>query len=161
MRPIAAIAAALVALSTPAFAQDAGDPGATGAGGPLTGSNPGSGYASNNYYGPYPNGGDYAPGWNGGYAYGPNGYNYETPGFVEGPVYGTGPYYGPAPYDNAPGPYYNGPAPDDRTGMNGPGWDDRPGMIEGRAAAPEEDMAPAPRVRHKAHRHRQAEEKGW
>jgi hypothetical protein len=163
MRPIAAIAATLVALSAPAFAQDAGAPGATGAGGPLVGSNTGSGYAPNYDYGPYPNGGYYGPGPNGGYygpgpsvdyGYGQNGYDTDAPVVVEGPMYETGPNYGPAPYGNGPGPYY-GPGPDNRADMN------RPGMIEGRASAPDEDSAPAPRVRHKAHHHRHAEEKGW
>ena len=89
MKPIAALATALMALSTPAFAQDAGAPGATGTTGPMTGSNTGTGYAP--YYGAAPNGGYYAPAPNDyrqGYAYGPP---------VEGPYDGPGPYYGPGP----------------------------------------------------------------
>lgn len=72
--------AALLAVSAPALAQEAGAPGATGVAGSLTGSNPGTGF--------YPNG----PGPNGGY-YGPGPYVEYGPGLR---VYDdSGPYYGP------------------------------------------------------------------
>lgn len=84
--------AALLTVSAPALAQEAGDPGATGVGGSLTGSNPGSGYYRNDYYRR-----DYAPG-----PYvveGPG--SYDGPGVYvgPGPFYGPGPYYGPRPFE--------------------------------------------------------------
>ena len=44
---LALTGAALLALSVPALAQNAGAPGAIGTGGSLTGSNPGTGYGAN------------------------------------------------------------------------------------------------------------------
>jgi hypothetical protein len=116
MKTIVALAVALATSSVPAFAQNAGAPGATGTSGPLTGSNTGTGFAPNYHYGPYPNGGYYggAPGWDG-----QDAYNYENPGAIDAPA----PYYGPSPY-------YGGP----------------PGMIEGRAAAIDRDHSDNPRT---------------
>jgi len=64
-------ATSLLALSAPAFAQNAGAPGATGTGGSLTGSNTGTGFGPSyggnwDQNGPGPNGG-YNNGYNGGY----------------------------------------------------------------------------------------------
>jgi hypothetical protein len=84
MKTIAMIAAGLLVASTPAFAQDAGAPGATGVGGPLTGSNTGTGYPPGAYNSPYGYGYGYNNGWNDGYRNEP--YNYETPGVVVGPM---------------------------------------------------------------------------
>jgi hypothetical protein len=68
--------AALLALAAPAVAQEAGAPGATGVGGSLTGSNPGTGFGSD-YYGPRPYAG---PGPYVEYGPGP----YDEPGMIEG-----------------------------------------------------------------------------
>ena len=99
MKQIAIITVALVGLSVPAFAQDAGAPGATGTSGPMTGANNGSGYAP--YYG-MPSGGYYGQG----YAYGPS---------VEGPYYGPGAYYGPGLVEGRAAAPWDFPGPNPRT----------------------------------------------
>jgi hypothetical protein len=93
MKLAAILTAGLLTASIPAFAQEAGSPGATGTQGPLTGSNTNSGYARDYYNGPYGNGGYYGPGTAWGYGNGPDVYNYEDPGAIPPRT----------PYENPPG----------------------------------------------------------
>jgi len=90
MRTILALTAtSLIAIAAPAFAQSAGAPGAVGVGGPLTGSNPGTGYYN------------YSPGYDP-YAYG-DGYYGPQFGYVYEGGYGPAPaYYGYPEYGYGP-----------------------------------------------------------
>ena len=88
MKTILALAAtSLIALSAPVFAQNAGAPGATGTGGSLTGSNPGTGFGYGQNYGDSIN-----PGPGPGYSEYPNrpgngGFGYNSGYGDEGGVY--------------------------------------------------------------------------
>jgi hypothetical protein len=90
MRPTLALAVtAMLAISAPALAQEAGAPGAVGTGGGMTGSNNGTGFGPNGpYYGPYDN----APG----VVYGPPVLDPYGPGIYapEAPAYGYDYGYG-------------------------------------------------------------------
>jgi hypothetical protein len=122
MRQILALAAtAMLGLSAPALAQSVGAPGATGTGGPLTGSNPpGSGVDPQWTYNEYGPGyareyGDYGPGYAredgpGDYD-SPNGYD-QPPGYLSAPRFVENrPYDG----DYAQPPLRDGADPTPRT----------------------------------------------